>query len=294
MSPLLQYPVTHADTSFSQWPELAELGRGLRCGAFRMHRVEQPLRTLGPVGAQRLHELCVRSTVLSLGVDLTSYWAARPNYFRDVTDWCVIERDGDLAAWHGSAVWRGDCGTVLYSDMMVTLPPYRGNGLGALLIHDAWVQAAMRTRTRPIVACRTQNPIVVVMLRRFTNETFPLLDGRADEGRRSRAEQAARLVADHKHASAPPNAATFIGERAFPSAFSDAPLPSGDSQVDAYFRTHLDRDRGDAVYAIGFMSSVGVLRGIARYAALRASVGARPRHRQRQVCAPSSESATGG
>ena len=268
------------------WPELkavAGVGRVRRCGAYRMRIIERPARALGPDRAAALRSMCVRASSLSFGVDMTPYWHSRPEFFSEMSEWCVVERDGDLAGWHGIAVWQGDYGTVLYTDMLVTLPGHRSTGLGALLGHDAWLRIAARTRSLPIVACRTQNPIVMRMIKQFTTTAYPRPDGRPEGSLYEGAEQVARLVAEHKRPGTRPERGTFVARGASPCALCDRLPLCGDPRIDAFF-AHLDVAAGDAVYAVGLTSPPGALRWIARHKALRTRVAISARSEGKESC----------
>jgi hypothetical protein len=258
------------------WPELAALDGVTRVrhwGPYRVRRVHDPARVLG----HTLQDLCVRSTSLGFGVDLTSYWASRPNYFEGLTDWDVVDLDGELAAWHGVSLWYGTCGSVLYSDMLVTLPRHRRLGLAALLIHDAWLHAAATTRSVPIIACRTQSPVVLAMLVRFATVTYPRLDGCGRDTRHGRALEAAHVVAIHKGARHLPAPDTFVGRAAFASPLCEQMPRCGDPRIERFFAEQLDRDRGDGVYGVGLLTPWGVARGFGRFGALRAGIAIRPK-----------------
>jgi GNAT superfamily N-acetyltransferase len=130
-------------TDVELWPELEALsgvGSVRRRGAYEIRRIENPARTLNAERVAALHHMCARASSLSFGVDHSTYWASRPDYFSEISEWWIAERTRDLAGWHAIAVWNGDCGTVLYHDRLVLLPAHRRTGLGALLIHEAWLR----------------------------------------------------------------------------------------------------------------------------------------------------------
>jgi GNAT superfamily N-acetyltransferase len=261
------------------WPELETLvgvGRVRRCGAYRIRRIGNPGRVLDADRAAALHHMCARASSLSFGVDHSKYWASRPEYFNENSEWWVVECEGDLAGWHAIAVWRGDCGTVLYHDMLVLLPAHRRTGLGALLVHEAWLRVAARTRSLPIGACRTQNPMVLRLFDRFMTRAYPRPDGCGEGPVHERAMAAARLVAEKKHASTVPACGTFVARGVFPCSLYERPPACGDSLVNAFF-AQLDVAAGDAVYVVGLMCPVGAFRALLRYGALHAALALKRR-----------------
>ena len=191
------------------WPELELLsgvGRDRHYGPYRVRTIAEPAASLDSEHTDALRAMCLRGSRLAFGVDMTAYWQARPRYFDELAEWTVADYRGDLAGWHGLAVWRGDCGTVLYTDMLVTLPGHRRSGLGALLAHAGWLRVAAATRSRPILACRTQNPIVMRMVCQFVTTTYPRPDGRPGgpdtpvQNRLPGSSQPTRAQGRHRHA----------------------------------------------------------------------------------------------
>jgi GNAT superfamily N-acetyltransferase len=274
-SPDRSYDVTHV----ASWPELEALvgvGSVHRRGAYRIRRIENPAHALGADRAAALHGMCARAASMSFGVDHTRYWASRPDYFSEISEWCLAECQGDLAGWHASAVWQGDCGTVLYNDMLVMLPAHRRTGLGGLLVNEAWLRVAARTRSLPIMACRTQSPVVMRLFELFMTTAYPRPDGCAEGPLHERAAEAARLVARHKHADALPAPGTFVARGTFPCALHDRPPRCGDSRLNTMF-AELDLAAGDAVYVVGQMSPTGALRTLPRYGAFRSQFALRAR-----------------
>jgi GNAT superfamily N-acetyltransferase len=269
------------DTSAAAWPELemlAGLGRVRRCGAYRIRRIENPGRVLDAESAAALHHMCARASSLSFGVDHSRYWALRHEYFNEVSEWWVAEYEGDLAGWHAIDVWQGDCGTVLYHDTLVLLPAHRRGGLGALLVHEAWLRVAARTRSLPIGACRTQNPMVLRLFDRFMTRAYPEPDGCGNRAAHERAAAAARFVAEQKRATTIPARGTFVARGVFPCSLYERVPTCGDSEANAFFR-RLDVGAGDAVYVIGLMYPAGALRAAVRYGALRAALALKRKHR---------------
>ena len=114
------------------WPELAFLaGVGLsrRYGPYRVRTIQAPAAALDRERADVLRAMCIRGSRLAFGIDMSPYWRARPRYFDELSEWSVADYDGELAGWHGLAVWPAECGTILYTDMLVTLPGHRRSGL---------------------------------------------------------------------------------------------------------------------------------------------------------------------
>ena len=127
------YLRTYDGTNVALWPELEALhgvGSVRRCGAYRIRRIENPARCLDADRIAALHRMCTRAASLSFGMDHSTYWASRPAYFNEISEWWVAEWKRDLAGWHAIAVWEGDCGTVLDHDTLVLLPAHRRTGLG--------------------------------------------------------------------------------------------------------------------------------------------------------------------
>lgn len=256
------------------WPELEALrgvGSVRRCGAYRIRRIENPARRLDADRIAALHCMCTRAASLSFGISHSAYWASRPGYFDEISEWWVAECKRDLAGWHAIAVWEGDCGTVLYHDTLVVLPAHRRTGLGALLVHEAWLRVASRTRSLPIGACRTQNPMVLRMFDRFMTRAYPRPDGCGDGRSHERAAKAAGFVAQQRHARTAPARDTFVAPATFPSRLYDRPPACGDSSVNAFF-AQIDVAAGDAVYVVGLMSPAGALRAVLQYGVIRASL----------------------
>src|SRR5262249_32319439 len=148
------------------------IGTRERCGPYEVRRVVRPGLTLGPDRAERLRTMCMRGSSSSFGVDMRPYWLSRPHYFDEIDEWAGAIRDNTLAGWHSLSLWRGQCGTGLYHDMRATLPGHRRTGIGALMGFGAWLRWSARTRSLPLVAFRTQNPIVLHMLARFSTMAY--------------------------------------------------------------------------------------------------------------------------
>jgi GNAT superfamily N-acetyltransferase len=273
------YVRTYDDTNVALWPELEVLhgvGSVRRCGAYRIRRIENPARCLDADRIAALHRMCTRAASLSFGISHSTYWASRPGYFKEIAEWWVAEWKGDLAGWHAIAVWQGDCGTVLHHDTLVLLPAHRRTGLGALLVHEAWLRVAARTRSLPIGTCRTQNPMVLRMFDRFMTRAYPRPDGCGEDRLHERAAQAAGLVAQKRRATTGPARGTFVAPGTFPCRLYDRPPACGDSRVNAFF-AQIDVAAGDAVYVVGVMSPAGALRAVLQYGALRAALARRGR-----------------
>jgi GNAT superfamily N-acetyltransferase len=269
------------DRGAALWPELEALhgvGSVRRCGAYWIRRIQRPASRLDADRAAALHRMCARASSLSFGVDHSAYWASRREYFSEISELWLAGRGGDLAGWHAIAVWKGDCGTVLYHDTLVLLPAYRRSGLGALLVHEAWVRVAARTRSLPIGACRTQNPMVLRLFNRFMTRAYPSVDGCGRDPLQERAARAAQLVAEKRHASAVPAEGTFVAPGAFAHNLYDRAPTCGDSRVNALF-AGLDVAAGDAVYVVGVMSPGGAVRAVLRYAALHTALALKRWHR---------------
>jgi GNAT superfamily N-acetyltransferase len=259
----------------TRWPELellTDMGTVRRRGPYRVRTIDDPGRALGADRAAALHAMCARAASLSFGVDHSRYWATRPEYFGELSEWSVADRAGDLAGWHALAVWRGNCGTVLYNDTLIVLPGHRRSGLGALLVHAGWLRVAARTRSLPVMAGRTQSPVVQRLFEKFMTTTYPRADGRAAGRLHERAIAAARLIADHKTTGTAPEDGTFLTRGAFPCSLHDRPTSCDDPRVNAFFG-RLDVAAGDAVYVVSLMSPLGALRALARYGALRVRLG---------------------
>ncbi len=253
------------------WPELdllAGIGHTRQCGSYRIRTLEAPGQALSACDAVALRAMCVRASSLAFGVDLDTYWRTRPDYFGAMSEWSVVDRDGDLAGWHGIVVWHGGCGTVIYTDMLATLPAHRRTGLGAFLGHDAWLRVARRHRCLPIASCRTQNPVVMRMMGRFATTTYPRPDGAATGRHYGRAAEAAQLVASQRPRGTAPAEGTFVVRNALPAALCNTPPTCRDARIDTFF-DQLDVASGDAVIVIGMVSPAGAVRAVVQHAALR-------------------------
>jgi hypothetical protein len=264
------------------WPELELLsgvGQVRHYGPYRVRTIAEPAASLDSEHAHALRAMCVRGSRPAFGVDMSAYWQARQRYFDELAEWTVADCRGDLAGWHGLAVWGADCGTVLYTDMLVTLPAHRHSGLGAFLAAGAWLRVAPRTRSLPILACRTQNPIVMRMMCQFGTTTYPRTDGRPDGPQYKRAEQAARLIAIHKRTGTAPARGTFVSRGAFPGPLCTHLPSSRDARIDDFFR-QLDLRAGDAVYVVELVSPLGAICAAARQGALAIPLAAQPRRRR--------------
>ena len=261
-----------AGSDAARWPELellAGLGDSRQHGAYHVRRIAMPAPALGSDRCQALRDMCMRASQLAFGVDMNEYWRARPAYLTEVAEWSVADRDGELAGWHGMSVWPAACGTVLYTDMLVTLPAHRRTGLGALFALEAWLRVASESHSLPIVACRTQNPVVMRMIEQLSTVAYPRADRRSTGRVYSRAAQAAEVVWNHKQTGTPPSDGTLISRSTFPCPLCDGLHHSGDPRTDKLFE-QLDLDAGDAVYALGWVSPRGALQTLARCQVLRA------------------------
>ena len=85
-------------TKVARWPELEALlgvGSVRRCGRYRIRRIENPGSRLGAERAVALHRMCARAASLSFGIDHSTYWASRPEYFDEISEWWIAEWAGE-------------------------------------------------------------------------------------------------------------------------------------------------------------------------------------------------------
>ena len=209
-----------------------------------MRTLEAPPRLV--TRANALRTICTPRLRTRVRVDMRTYWRTRLRYLDDLEKWLVV--DHDLTSWHGLAIWPAECGTTLYTDTLVTSLGSGAADLARCSPTPPWVRVAAQTYSPPIVGCRTQDPMVMRMMRQFTNTTYPRSDGCTRGRRYERAVEAARLDGPRRAPAPRPHLGRSSREARSP-ARSAHTCPAAETRV---FDASPDRPaRGGAVCVIG-------------------------------------------
>jgi Acetyltransferase (GNAT) family len=208
--------------------------------------------------------MIVRESSISFGGDMRTYWEGRPRYFEELSEWWLAHRDGEVAGWHGFAVWDHPRGPIAYFDSLNVMPAYRRSSVGSILTVEPYLRLISARRPLPAIAMRTESAIVYRMLGRFVSRAYPIASPRSGRGY-ERAASAARYTAARLGGEERFDPETFVVREALRSAgdlYGEAPPGSGSRELDAYFERHVRVERGDALLAIGLLDWVGVVRGL--------------------------------
>lgn len=240
-------------------------GELLRRGPYRVMRLRQPGSLLTPAAQAELMEMIIRESSISFGGDMRPYWESRPRYFEELSEWWLAHRDGEVAGWHGFAVWDHPRGPIAYFDSLNVMPAYRRSSVGSILTIEPYLRLISTRRPLPAIAMRTESAVVYRMLRRFVSHAYPITSPR--RGRNyERASSAARDAAARLGGKERFDPGTFVVREALRSAgdlYGEAPPSSGVPELDAYFERHVRVESGDALLAIGLLNWLGVARGLA-------------------------------
>ena len=266
-------------------PELAHLrgvGTVRRRGSFLLRQVKRP-ELLPAVARRELMEMIAReSGVMFDGADTALYWDRRPDYFSEISDWWVAERDGRLVGWCAFDRWDSAAIPVLYIDTLGIMPGDRRSGIGTLIVVEAWMRLCLSRRRSAMMSMRIQTPVVLRMVLRCA---APWTHPRPGYRRRRRTDAAALAVAARTAARTSPGCRfepeTFVVRGAFGRRLYGRAVPrTGDARVDSWFDRNLDDDAGDALIAVMALTPGTLVVGFFVWAAMRASVFLRGR-RQR-------------
>ena len=200
---------------------------------------------------------------------MSSYWAGRPRYLDEVDEWWVVYHEEQLAGWLGFSVHTVLDRPVLFFDTLVTMPRYQRTALGSMLTMEAWLSAAVRTLTLPIMAMRTQNPVVLHMVRRHIPETYPRVAQQSPGHKASQALTAAQAMAARRPGRGSVDTRSFVVRGIWPGAIVAPDVTCRDNAVNAFFATEIRIEDGDGVWVIAVLTTREALRLSAAYPILR-------------------------
>jgi len=265
-------------------PELVALegvGSVRRRGRYRLRHIERPGTLPRHVQDALLDMITRASEVMFDGADTARYWDERRDYFEQITDWWVADRDGCLAGWCAFVRWETPAGPALYIDTLGIMPRDRRSGIGTVLVTEAWMRRCIERRRAVVMTMRIQSPLILRMVLRCA---APWSYPRPGFARRRRTDRRAGAIAAHAAARTSPgfpfDAETFVIRGVFGRKLYGGPIPrTGVPALDDWFDRHLDIERGDALIAVMALTPVTVPIGVFVLLAVRLDVLRRERQR---------------
>jgi GNAT superfamily N-acetyltransferase len=255
------------------------VGQWMRRGPYAVGRIVEPAAALTAEAQAALIEMMARESSVSFGGDMRPYWRARPRFFAEVDEWWIAHLDHEVAAWSAAKTWSAAGESIVFMEATNVMPAHRRAGFALLLTSEAYLREFARARgTPPLMAVRTENPIIYRAARKVSPRLFPSVE-RAHAGRAY--EQAARVgarLAAELHPGRPFDPRTFAVRGALAFAgdlYADEAPRSGVAAVDALFERELDARAGDAFILVMVIWWRDFLRGLLVYALLRARLWTR-------------------
>ncbi len=246
--------------------------RRIRRGRFVFLRLRKPASRLDP-GLQR--DLLAQFSQVTDAIyrsDTAHYWNGRSDYFETVDELWTLHLDGAFAGWTGVRWMRKGRRKVLYVDTLNVRPRALRSGaggytLGEMLVHEYIFMCFKRFLLPAPCAFRTQNPVVYRLAQAASRRSvFP---GIGAPGARDEAGglRVAGFVARELSPARP-----FAGDCSVIRGCYGKSLYGGknlarvvEPEVAAYWREHVDVDRGDAMVIVVRPTRREAVRALARY-----------------------------